>query len=586
MRLAARLQRQRGMSGRVLSAILFLLGACGGEGGSDDAAISGSVLDGDRGVPGVTVSVDVDGERVTAVTDADGRYRLDGLPPGGHELRAELPFGYRAAGDADVVTRPAGDARIIGGADSDIAEYPFMIQVGDGLGPFCGASLLSDRFALTAAHCSVAMEAGDGRIYLPGTDILDAGEGRAVRRIEVHPEYDNAAIDQGHDVAVWELERPIDLVASGRNSVDILTAETASLADPETLATVIGWGVNERSSTLLQEVHVPIMASEDCAAAYAGIEPTTQICAAVPEGGIDSCQGDSGGPLIVRDGDRWRQAGVVSWGEGCAQPGSPGVYARTSALAEWVHRQAREVAALEAETGSDAADFAVVASTRPLLGDAEARIQLTSLQVADQVAAGAPSEIRFRVLGDAGAGVECTFDPDGDGPQAAAAIDCAIGENQHTAAGWATGIYQPVLTAAIDGASFSRSAFVITDDVPASTTSDALSATDPTDRDFEEPYYIDHYELTGLEAGQLVAVDVTSSFEPYITLYDADVREPSGSGGELALAAPAGDVWRLVFTAEAGKRYLVGVSSFEPQATGSYQLEVLGGPTAEARVLP
>ena len=54
----------------------------------------------------------------------------------------------------------------------------------------------------------------------------------------------------------------------------------------------------------------------------------SQICAGHSDGGKDACQGDSGGPMfsVKKSSNQFMQYGVVSWGIGCAEARSPGVY--------------------------------------------------------------------------------------------------------------------------------------------------------------------------------------------------------------------------------------------------------------------
>jgi hypothetical protein len=115
---------------------------------------------------------------------------------------------------------------------------------------------------------------------------------------------------------------------------------------PGKLATIAGFGTTSPSGTAkpatMQVAQVPITTDAYCAAAYppgaanelandGSFDASTMVCAGWPQGGHDTCEGDSGGPLLAATptGDL-RLVGATSWGNSCAQPGYPGVYARVA----------------------------------------------------------------------------------------------------------------------------------------------------------------------------------------------------------------------------------------------------------------
>ncbi|GBP14591.1 Plasma kallikrein [Eumeta japonica] len=97
-------------------------------------------------------------------------------------------------------------------------------------------------------------------------------------------------------------------------------------------------------AAFLDLVYVPVMSNEDCNRAYRGRITDNMLCAGAPEGGRDACQGDSGGPLHVFDNETnvYQEIGVVSWGDGCARPESPGVYTRVNKYLVWIRENTKD----------------------------------------------------------------------------------------------------------------------------------------------------------------------------------------------------------------------------------------------------
>ena len=200
---------------------------------------------------------------------------------------------------------------------------------------------------VTAAHCADGSEPGDIQV-LAGIHNLVAADAGFVRldvaRIIIHPDY--GEVNQyDSDIALLELAtsapfRSPSAAGLPIAGVALVPENVGALVGVE--STVTGWGNRQPGSSdypaALHEVEVPIVSNADCRAAYGDTITSAMLCAGLSEGGKDSCQGDSGGPLVVFSStrSRWELAGVVSWGNGCALPGVPGVYTRVSTFAHWI----------------------------------------------------------------------------------------------------------------------------------------------------------------------------------------------------------------------------------------------------------
>jgi len=243
---------------------------------------------------------------------------------------------------------------VVGGTDAAPGEFTSVAEVYLGEGVFfCTGTLIDPTHILTAGHCGnptgevfaapVAWPTPLIDVYIGSNKTLE-GEHIPVTDAVVSPDY-FGLFNSRNDLTILTLEH-----ASSHAPTPVAAAGERSIWEPGDLETIAGWGVTEENGDLpdtLQKAQVPITTDDYCKSRYTeddgwDFDPETMVCAGYPQGGVDTCQGDSGGPLFAAASDGTRRVvGVTSWGNGCAQEGYPGVYARVAdtKLREWVASQ-------------------------------------------------------------------------------------------------------------------------------------------------------------------------------------------------------------------------------------------------------
>ncbi|XP_062382730.1 prostasin [Sardina pilchardus] len=240
--------------------------------------------------------------------------------------------------------------RIVGGFDAEDGAWPWQVDIQtQSSGHICGGTIIAEEWVLSAAHCfpnpydisSYIIYAG--RHQLNGWNPFQSSH--RIRRVVIPPEYSDP--QEGDDIALVQLDTGV--VFSDR--IQPICLPNANMFFPTGMrCTITGWGnirdgVSLQGAGTLQQVTVPIISRSSCQSMY-NVNPSTtdpvdimsdMICAGHQEGGKDSCQGDSGGPLVCpMVNGTWVQAGIVSFGLGCARANRPGVYSKVSSFTSFI----------------------------------------------------------------------------------------------------------------------------------------------------------------------------------------------------------------------------------------------------------
>lgn len=225
------------------------------------------------------------------------------------------------------------NGRIIGGEKGKIEDFPYQATLlADGKA-YCGATVIAEKYLLTAAHC-IKSGKTDNLTVTAGTTTRELDENVQIRKVGKfirHEQFDQPK--KSHDITILILDEPLvfnEFVQPAK------LPQREELLEDGTEVTISGWGKQAEGfgaeSNVLRFTVVSIRSKRDCWRAYWERFTVDMMCAGT--GRKDSCQGDSGGPM-VNNGTLY---GIISWGHGCGRPKSPGVYARVSYFIDWIHQ--------------------------------------------------------------------------------------------------------------------------------------------------------------------------------------------------------------------------------------------------------
>lgn len=217
------------------------------------------------------------------------------------------------------------EQRIVGGTDAVLGQFPYQVSLRNFLGAhFCGGFIHSNRWIISAAHCTIGRGTGNTRVVVGTITTLITTPSMPTDLIVNHPNYnpntlanDISLVRTSANIIFNALVQPIPLSTSN------IQGQVSAVAS--------GWGfllLDGIVSNKLKFLNVQTINLEICRARLSTANRAnvfdSNICTTSPAN-TGMCQGDSGGPLVANG----EVIGVISWGISCAQ-NFPDVFTRVS----------------------------------------------------------------------------------------------------------------------------------------------------------------------------------------------------------------------------------------------------------------
>jgi len=228
-------------------------------------------------------------------------------------------------------------SRIVNGANTGVNEFTMMAGLVQGTAfVFCGATIVSNYYLLSSAHCvtgkaptSLQALVGDWD-YKSSTDTSYAAV-YAIQSYLNHPTF-NPNTNVG-DITILRTQKSIVYNVA----VGPVCLPSGSNLFTNSRVEAVGWGSTGFGypvSSVQKKVTLDVISNSQCNNYYGNIQ-ASEICTYTS--GRDSCQYDSGGPLYATINGLVNIVGIITYGSGCASS-SPSVNTRITSYVTWIQQ--------------------------------------------------------------------------------------------------------------------------------------------------------------------------------------------------------------------------------------------------------